>query len=81
MARTHHLKSDVQDFSSVLHTIVWPVRENWMRPHSQPSATPFFVFFSFWMWSAVVPAGGVVPPRVLALRYPDKLRSAALPCV
>ena len=81
MARTCRLESDVEDFSPALLTNVRLVLENWTKPYSRPSATSSsLIFFFFWMWSAVVPAGGMVQPRVLALRYPDESGSAALPC-
>ena len=82
MAGTGRLESDVQDPSSELFANVRLVLENWTKPYIQPSATPSsLIFFFFWMWSAVVPAGGVVHPRVLALRCPGGLGSTALPCV
>ena len=79
MAR--RLLSYVQDFSPALLTNVRHVLENWRKPNFRPSATPSLIFFSFWMWSVVVPAEGVVPPRVLTFRYPNGLGSAAPPCV
>ena len=79
MARMRRLESDVQDPSSELFTNVRLVLENWTKPYIQPSATPSsLIFFFFWMWSVVVPTGGVVHPRVLALRYPGVSGSAAL---
>ena len=81
LARAHRLKSHVQDFSPMLFTIIRPVLENLMNLYFQPSTTPSLIFFSFWMWSVVVPAEGVVPPRVLTFRYPNGLGSAAPPCV
>ena len=70
----------MQDFSPALLTNVQPVLENWTKPYSWPSATPSsLILFFFWMWSALVLAGGVVHPRVLALRYPDESGSALLP--
>ena len=66
----HHLKFDVQDFSPAL----FYQRSACPRELDEAILSTFcHIFFFFWMWSAVAPAGGVVHPRVLALRYPSEM--------